>query len=76
MSTERVSTSGEAITNCVDPIILGQSQRTIKTTENVKMAKNAHCYQSISSGIKYRQTYMRVQKLILKTIIYINLKTE
>lgn len=44
MSTGRVSTSGEAITNCVDPIILGQSQRTIKTTENVKMAKNAHYY--------------------------------
>jgi len=44
MSTERVSTSGEAIMNRVDPIMLGQSQRTIKTTENVKMAKNAHCY--------------------------------
>jgi len=44
MSTGRVTISGEAITNCVDPIILEQSQRTIKTTKNVKIEKNAHCY--------------------------------
>lgn len=42
----KVFISGEAIKNYVDPIILGQSQGTIKT-KNVKIIKNTlsvHCY--------------------------------
>lgn len=58
MSTGRVTISGEAITNCVDPIILGQSQRTIKTTENVKIEKNAHCYYRVFHWGKYKDTHI------------------
>lgn len=41
MFTGSVSTSGKAITNCVDCIILVQSKRTIKIKENDKMTKKA-----------------------------------